>query len=228
MPPSKPFFPTLDAWSYSRYNDYKRCPFMFAHKQLLKMKDPNPGPALIRGRDVHKVAELALVGPKWRKVPPELVHFEEEFRHLRDLNPTVEQQWGFTRTWDPTGWFGSDTWCRVVLDAVVVYDDNTAVVIDHKTGKKYATNEDQMQLFALATFKKFPEVTEVSTRLWYLDQPTDNEVEYEYHKREEAAIQKDWERNIKPMFADRKFPPRPNDKCRFCFLSKAKGGPCKF
>lgn len=202
---------------------------MFAHKHLLKMKDPNPGPALVRGREVHKVAEDYLVAPKKpRKLPAELTHFAEEFEHLRTLAPTVEQQWGFSVKWEPVGWFGQDTWARVVLDAVVIYDDNTALVIDHKTGKKYATNEDQMQLFALATFKKFPEVTEVSTRLWYLDQPTDNEVEYEYHKREEASIQRDWEKAIKPMFADRQFPPRPNDKCRFCFLSKAKGGPCKF
>lgn len=224
------FFPPLTAWSYSRYADYKRCPFYFAHKHLLRMKDPNPGPALERGRAVHKVAELALTPTgkgKW-KCPPELKHFEDEFKHLRQLNPTVEQQWGFDAKWSPTDWFAQDVWCRVVLDAVVVYDDNTAVVIDHKTGKKYATNEDQMQLFALATFKKFPAVTEVSTRLWYLDQPADNEVEYEYHKKEEAAIQRDWEKAVVPMFKDRKFPPRPNDKCRFCFLSKAKGGPCKF
>jgi hypothetical protein len=229
---STAFFPKLDAWSYSRYADYKRCPFLFAHKHLLKMKDPNPGPALVRGREVHKVAELALtsVGKgKW-KCPPELKYFEEEFAALRTMSPTVEQQWGFNDKWEPVGWFGKDTWCRVVLDAVVVYDDNTAVVIDHKTGKKYATNEDQMKLFALATFKKFPLVTEVSTRLWYLDipDPEEAEVEFEYHKKEEAAIQRDWEKAIVPMFKDRKFPPRANDKCRYCFLSKAKGGPCKF
>ena len=225
-----PFYPMLDAWSYSRYADYKRCPFLFAHKHLLKMKDPNPGTALVRGREIHTLAEQALILPvkgKW-KCPPELKHFEDEFRALRTMNPTVEQQWGFRKDWTPTGWFGSDTYARVVLDAVVVYDDNTAVVIDHKTGKKYATNEDQMQLFALATFKKFPDVTEVSTRLWYLDQPVDNEVEMEYHKREEVSLQRDWEKAIVPMFKDRKFPPRANDKCRWCFLSKAKGGPCKY
>jgi hypothetical protein len=115
-----------------------------------------------------------------------------------------------------------------VLDAVVVYEDNTAVVIDHKTGRKYATNEDQMRLFGLAAFKKFPELTEVSTRLWYLDQPEDNEVEFTYYKREEAKIQKDWEKAIQPMFNDRKFPPRPNDKCKWCFLGVSKGGDCKF
>lgn len=222
-----PFFPKLDAWSYSRYSDYRRCPMYFAYKHLLKQKDPNPSTAMVRGRDIHKIAENTLLTTKG-KIPPELRNFEEEFQQLRTMNPTVEQQWGFQRDWTPTGWFGSDVYCRVVLDAVVTYDDNTAIVIDHKTGRKYETNEDQMRLFGLATFKKFPELTEVSTRLWYLDQPTDNEVEFTYYKREEAKIQKDWEKAIQPMFNDRKFPPRPNDKCKWCFLGVSKGGPCKF
>ena len=81
------FFPKLDAWSYSRFNDYKRCPFLFAHKHLLKMKDPEPGKALVRGREIHTIAELALTGQakgKW-KCPPELKHFEDEFRHQARL-----------------------------------------------------------------------------------------------------------------------------------------------
>lgn len=226
--PAKPYFPPLKAWSYSRYSDYKRCPFLFAHKHLLGMKDPNPGPAMLRGRTIHKLAETYLIAPRRPKLPPELRNFADEFAHLRHLNPTVEQQWGFTKDWRPTGWFGEDTFARVVLDVAVLYDDDTALVIDHKTGRKYETNEDQMQLFGLATFKKFPNLVEVSTRLWYLDQDEDNEVERIYKASEMPAIERDWNRAIRPMFNDRKFPPRPNDKCRWCFLSKAKGGPCKF
>lgn len=218
----------LTAWSYSRYADYRRCPMFFAYKHLMGIKEP-AGPAMERGSAIHKIAENYLVAPKApRTVPAELGHFAEEFRHLRKLSPTVEQQWGFTSTWEQTGWFDSNVWVRVVLDACVLYDDNTAVVIDHKTGKKYATNEDQMQLFGLATFKRFPDLKEVSTRLWYLDQPSDNEVERVFKVGEMPAIQRDWERNVKPMFADKRFPPRPNDKCRFCFLSKSKGGPCQY
>lgn len=220
--------PMLTAWSYSRFNDYKRCPMFFAYKHLLRIKE-EASPAMQRGRDVHKVAEDYLIAPKApRKVPAELQHFAEEFQQLRTMNPTVEQQWGFTKTWSPADWFGKDVWCRVVLDVVIVYDDDTALVIDHKTGKKYATNEDQMQLFGLSTFKKFPALKEVSTRLWYLDQPNDNEVEFIYKAKEIPAIQRDWEKAVVPMFRDRKFPPRPNEKCKWCFLSKAKGGPCKF
>lgn len=223
--------PLLTAWSYTRYADYRRCPFFFAYKHLLRIKEP-PGPAMERGRNIHKEAEKFLLSPRKVKVPENLKNFATQMEELRKLRPTVEQQWGFTVDWKPTDWFGKDTWARVVLDACTVYEDNTADVIDHKTGKKYGSNDEQMELFGLGTFMRFPEynLKHVTTRLWYLDDPNPNtnEVVAEFKASEVPALRKDWDKRVKPMFADRKFPPRPNDKCRFCFLQKAKGGPCKF
>jgi hypothetical protein len=231
--------PLLTAWSYSRYNDYATCPMMFAYKHLLRVKETTKSPAMERGIDIHREGEEFLVAPKKpKKVPASYANFADEMAQLRDMSPTVEQQWGFRQDWtpatatarDPHGWFAKDVWLRNVLDVCVVYPDDTALVIDFKTGKKYGTNEDQMQLFALATFNKFPQLTEVSTRLWYLDidDIKENEVESEFVAKEVPALKKDWERKVKPMFLDRKFPPRPNPKCKWCHVSKSKGGPCKF
>lgn len=223
--------PKLTAWSYSRYNDYQTCPMRFAYKHLLRIKEPG-SPAMERGSAIHKEAEQYVTAArKPRSVPPSLANFAQQFEELRKMgNVRVEQQWGFRQDWTETGWFDRDVWVRNVLDVCVLYDDHTADVIDHKTGKKYVTNEDQMQLFALVTFRKFPDVTDVTTRLWYLDLPDreGNEVVMEYARREADSIQRDWEKKVKPMFVDRRFPPRPNPKCRWCFLSKDKGGPCKF
>lgn len=222
--------PLLTAWSYSRFADYRRCPMYFAYKHLLRIKE-EAGPAMQRGRDIHKEGEAYLIAPrKPKKVPDSYRNFSGEMEQLRGLSPTVEQQWGFTDKWQPTGWFGNDTWVRVVLDVGVVYDDGTADVIDFKTGKKYGSNDEQMELFGLGTFSKFPQLTNVTTRLWYLDDANSktNEVVAEFKAKEVPALIKDWDKKVKPMFADRKFPPRPNAKCVWCHLSKAKGGPCKF
>lgn len=223
--------PLLTAWSYTRYADYRRCPMFFAYKHLLRIKEP-AGPALQRGRDIHKEAEQYITAKRKPKMPASLRNFADQMTQLRGLHPSVEQQWGFTKEWEPTDWFGANVWVRNVLDVCVVYDDNTADVIDHKTGKKYGSNDEQMELFGLSTFAKFPQLEHVTTRLWYLDiepaDPQGNEVVAEFKAKEVPALKKDWAKRVRPMFADRKFPPRPNDKCRFCFLSKAKGGPCKF
>lgn len=230
----------ITAWSYSRYADYKQCPLRFKLKYLDKMQEPG-SPAMQRGGDVHKEGENYLVAKRApKKVPDSYKFFAEEMEQLRGLEPMVEQQWGFTRQWTPTGWFGSDTWLRIVCDVVVKYDDATVDLIDFKTGRKYDTNEEQVELFSTAPFIKWPETELVQTRLWYLDQPKDNEVLRTYARdtgvvddegrnvKTFAEIRKEWEAKIVPMFKDKRFAPTPNDKCKWCNFSRAKGGPCKF
>lgn len=230
----------ITAWSYSRYADYKQCPLRFKLKYLDKVPMA-ASPAMDRGSQVHKLGELYLTAPKRPKaVPSEYAHFAEEMEQLHGLRPLVEQQWGFTREWTPTGWFGRDTWLRIVCDVVVKYDDNTVDLIDFKTGRKYDTNEEQVELFSSGAFMKWPEVEIVQTRLWYVDQPSDNEVLRTYARddgvtdddgkklKSFSEIRREWEAKVVPMFKDKRFAPTPNDKCRWCDFSKSKGGPCKY
>lgn len=220
----------VTAWSYSRYADYEQCPARFKYKHIDQLPEPTGSPAMERGTLIHKLAEDYATGVL-KKLPPELKHFGDQFKQLRSLNILVEQNWGFKSDWSFTGradWFGPDVWLRVKADVAILYDDDTAEVIDHKTGRKYETNKDQVELFALATKMRFPNITHVTTRLWYLDQPKDNEVILEYEEADFARIQKTWTKRVVPMFKDRKFAPTPNDKCKWCAFSKRAGGPCKF
>jgi len=233
--------PLVTAWSYSRYAMYKECPFKFKCKHLDKLPEEGSA-AMERGNTIHSLAENFTKGvwdPNWDAarrepiVPPELRNFAAQFIQLRELKAVVEQEWGFRRDWSHTGrpgWFGQDVWFRAKTDVHVLYDDDTLDMVDHKTGKKYQTNEDQVELFALAGFKRYPNVTEVTTRLWYLDiaDHNENEVIRVYTRKDAANIQKDWEKRVKPMFNDRKFPPKPSGRCGWCSFSKMKGGPCKF
>lgn len=224
----------VTAWSYSRYADYKQCPLMFKLKHIDKRRTTG-SPAMQRGSDIHKEGENYLVAPPLKGKPPAgplkgvpatYQHFRDEMLQLRELKPLVEQQWGFTRDWKPTSWFGGDTWLRIVCDVVVLYEDNTVDLIDFKTGRKYDTNEEQVELFSCAPFIKYPNVEEVQTRLWYLDQAKDNEVLRTYTRADYEGIRKGWEKKIVPMFKDKRFAPTPNEKCRFCDFAKNKGGPC--
>lgn len=232
----------VTSWSYSRYNDYSRCPKFFYEKHIAK----NPrlkfetSPAMQRGSDIHKAGEVYLLTPK-AKLPKEYEHFADEMKQLKTLDPLVEQQWGFNAQWQPidggprdkNGWFHPTTWLRIVTDVTVVYDDHTADVIDFKTGKMYGTNQDQMDLFSTGPFMKFPDLEGVTTRLWYLDIPDPtgtgaNAVVQEFTRRDFERIKKEWGKRITAMFNDRKFPPTANDKCRWCALGQSKGGDCKF
>jgi PD-(D/E)XK nuclease superfamily len=225
----------VTAWSYSRYADYKQCPLMFKLKHIDRIKPPGSA-AMDRGSDIHKLGENYLKAPKAGKVPPEYRYFADEMKQLHGLKPRVELQLGFSERWepatrngnDPYGWFAKDTWLRIVCDVDVRYEDFTADIIDFKTGKKYDTNEEQVELFSAAPFMEDPKITHVTTRLWYLDQPKDNEVVREYTHKDFLAIKKDWTKRVQPMFNDKRFAPKPNRNCGWCHFRKDNGGPCRY
>lgn len=190
-----------------------------------------------RGSAIHKLGEDYLKAPKKpRNVPKEYEYFKGQMDQLFSLKPRVELQLGFTDKWtpatastrDPTGWFAKDTWLRIVCDVDVRYEDNTADIIDFKTGKIYETNEEQVELFSTAPFMEDSSITAVTTRLWYLDQPKNNEIIREYTRKDYELIKKDWAKRVKPMFVDKRFAPRPNQKCGWCHFRKANGGPCQY
>lgn len=224
-----PTLPPVTAWSYSRYADYKQCPAKFKYKHLMKLPDPGSA-AMNRGNEVHKAAEDFIRAKG--DITPELENVKKELEFLRDNMATPEENWGFRQTWEwigRPGWFGDDVWFRAKTDVRLLYEDDTLLLGDWKTGKMYFSNEEQIELFALAGYRRFPAVTEVDTRLWYTDMPPDdNEIQRVYTAQELDAIQRDWDKRVVPMFKDKRFPPTPNDKCGWCPYSKAKGGPCKF
>lgn len=233
----------VTAWSYSRYADYKMCPLFFKLKHIDRIKPPGSA-AMDRGSAIHKEGENYLkAAQRPAKVPESYAAFKDQMIQLHGLKPRVELQLGFSEQWqpatgdkrDPYGWFAKDVWLRIVCDVDVRYDDHTADIIDFKTGRKYDTNEEQVELFSCAPFMEDPKLTHVTTRLWYLDQTQDNEVIREYSRKALAgfngnfeAIKKDWAKKVKPMFNDRRFAPKPNQRCRSCHFRKENGGPCKF
>jgi hypothetical protein len=220
----------VTAWSYSRYADYKQCPAKFKYKHIERRPDPG-SPAMNRGNVIHKAAEDYVKGTV-SKIPADLLGVKEQLTFLRKAKAVAEENWGFRIDWEwigRPGWFGDDVWFRAKTDVRQLYEDDTLLLGDWKTGKKYFANEEQIELFALAGYRRFPFVTEVDTRLWYTDaSPDDNEVQRVYTTKELEAIQRDWTKKVVPMFKDKRFAPTPNDKCGWCPFSKAKGGPCKF
>jgi len=212
----------ITAWSYSRYNCYQTCPFQFKCKFIDKLPEEKSS-QMERGLRIHKELEKFLNSEG--ALPEEAQSFSAQFSFLLQEQAFAEMQMAFTQAWKPTGWFKKDTWLRVILDAGLIYDDNTADVIDFKTGKKYGENEEQMELFAVATFNRFPLLTEVKTRLWYLDGGDEDVVDFRAADR--LKLRDKWEKKVQPLFADTMFAPRPNDKCKWCSFGKSKGGPCR-
>lgn len=167
------------SWSFSRLGDFEKCRAMYKIKHLDKVPEPPrplpPGKtehANDRGSRVHDSAEHYVDGSG--PAVSEMKKFASEFDHLRHLHSsgivTLEQEWGHDRDWEVTPW--ASAWLRLKLDALVLASPVEAVVIDYKTGRKFGNevkHAQQLQLYALTTFLRYPELEIVHAELWYLD-----------------------------------------------------------
>ena len=102
-------------------------------------------------------------GGKLDDMPKELSKTATTLRELRELHGegkvSMEGEWGYTRDWAPTAYFGKDVWLRAKLDVYVQEDDTSARVIDWKTGRKFGNeyaHASQAMIYAVATFMRFP------------------------------------------------------------------------
>lgn len=235
----------VTAWSFSRYSTYRQCPAKFKFSALMRINEPKNA-AMERGAEIHTMAEMYLKGTT-TKLPAELKLFADEFKKLRLLYKkrtvgiTVEDNWAFTAEWDRTEWNNwLKCWVRIKLDCAHQSDDETMVISDWKTGKMreelHEEYLEQLQLYALSALLLHPHINFVKPRLVYLDQgmiypPVDDPIVYD--RSDIPKLKKLWEKRVKPMFMDKTFAPKANDKCHWCFYGqsgKAKGGPglCKY
>lgn len=81
MPTKVKQVPQFTAWSWSRFNDHRRCAFYAFLKYIRKLPEPG-SPAMDRGAAIHKLAEGFTQGTI-PNLPPELKAFKKEFAHLR-------------------------------------------------------------------------------------------------------------------------------------------------
>ena len=226
----------FDAWSYSRLHDYDTCPRKAKLKHLDKITEP-PNKAMDRGARIHKLAEDYVKG-SLRDLPEELSQFRDEFKQLLKLKADTETRWAFGSGWKPLeGFFDKQTVARVVTDALVVEvktprgkrgsTRTTALVVDYKTGRRYGSNAEQVQLYALAVLERYPQVEEVTVQLWYLDQ---GEIDEEVFARSKhhATLREYWEERPKRMMSDTAFKPTPGQHCARCYYSKVKHADCEF
>lgn len=236
--PTKPIKKFV-AWSFSRLNNYRKCPFRAKLVYLDKVAEPE-GPALVGGHEAHTQAE-EFVTKKLKVLPDRLKLFKKEFTHLLKQEVKTEAQWAFDSQWRPVEWFSKDCWVRVVIDAFYITTKAASAkrttatgvsgatvlkIIDYKTGKIREESKEQLSLYALAAFSKFPLVDSVEAEFWYLDQG--EIIKLVYYRKDLEALGKEWASKVVPMMGDKFFAPRPGDYCRWCPHAKSKGGRCKY
>lgn len=230
----------IKAGSFSRLEVFEACKFRAKLQFIDRIPEPARPPLPNgkeypndRGTRIHEYAETYLRDPNL-PVIAEMNAFRAEFQKLRELSldgkVKGEELWCFDDTWSPCGdreW--GRIWFRIKTDATVFVADDTAVVIDYKTGRRFGNevkHAQQLQLYAMGTVRKYPEVKTVITELWYLDQ--DELATMTFRRDQAERFLKGWNERNRKMTECTSFPANPNrESCRFCPYGPKGTGDCK-
>jgi hypothetical protein len=117
------------------------------------------------------------------------------------------------------------SWLRLKLDALLVFG-NHAIVIDYKSGKRFGNeikHGEQLNLYQLVTFLRYPQIETVDAQLWYIDQ---NETTSRVFTRDQGMRFLDkWERTGTKITTCTDFKPNPNMfTCKWCPYGPWEGG----
>lgn len=216
----------VKAWAFSSLQVFETCPHRTFLKSVKRLKEPS-NKFMERGTAIHLVAEEYVNG-KQSELPKELLKFEKPLDELRELfiegKVEVEGDWGFDQDWQQCGFFDQDVWLRIKIDAVVFESETSARVIDYKTGKKFGNeikHNQQLMIYAIAAFARFPELEHVTAELWYFDQAQTTTKSY---SRQAAMLYMPrWEKRAIKMTTAEEFPPKPSKQnCRYCYYNDSR------
>ena len=110
------------------------------------------------------------------------------------------------------------SWHRCKLDALVFVSDTEAVVIDYKTGRKFGNevkHAQQLQLYQLNTFLRYPALEVVHAELWYTDQ--DDITTATYTRDQGLRFKRTFDRRGAELTSNTDWPANPNVfSCKWC------------
>ena len=112
-------------------------------------------------------------------------------------------------------------WLRLKLDAMVMHDERNATVIDYKTGRKFGNevkHAEQLQLYQLVTFLRYPLLETVTAELWYLDQkPGENITSQKFTRSQGLRFKPNFDRRGTKLTTCDEWPPNPTIfACKWC------------
>lgn len=226
---------TIQSWSHSKAVDFEKCKGMFWLKHGEKIPEPErplpPGKtehANDRGTRVHTDCEEYVNGTS-DYLP---VEAEKSFGPQLDLlrylfaqgQVSLEGEWAMDMDWAPADW--KKGWLRLKLDALVHVGSDEAIVIDYKTGRKFGNeikHAEQLQLYQLVTFLRYPHLNRVTAELWYLDQGETTSLTFT--RDQGLRFREKWHKRGLNITTCTQFPFNPNIfSCKWCPYGPWEGG----
>jgi RecB family exonuclease len=171
-------------WSASKIATALRCPRLFYFRYVEKMPEPEVMPEARIGKAIHAAIEAVLGGAPVDEaataarvvlkeadeqarfdhlttaIPPFVERLREFRKRRRIQRQLVEYSLAVRDDMTPTAFYSGDAFFRGVIDVAYLYDEDSAAVIDHKTGVRWpgARMSDQMEAYAVLSALSFRSV----------------------------------------------------------------------
>jgi CRISPR/Cas system-associated exonuclease Cas4 (RecB family) len=168
-------------WTYSQLDAYETCPKKLYETKIAKNYIEPEGEALKWGKTVHDAFEARV--RDGTALPEGMQQWEGIAAKVASLpgKKLCEVKLAINKAFQPANYW-KGCWSRGAADLLVL-NNNTAAVLDYKTGRKKPT--EQLDLYALYVFAHYPEVETVQTAYVWLK---DRKVERKQVSREEVPV----------------------------------------
>lgn len=209
------------AWSFSALDTFENCRKKYYHLKVLRRGDPDffkdkDSDASIDGKFVHQAMfERVIHGTP---LPIQLRQHEAIASKFADTEGEKhgEMKLALNTAFQPRDFFAKDVWVRAVIDLLIVRGNQTAILVDWKTGKK-KERWDQLHLSAAVLSRFMPEIETFKLVFAWL-----KDAEFSVAQLEKGELKGVWLNYlprvnvITEAIKTTTFPPTPTPLCGWC------------
>lgn len=221
-------------YSFSKIATFK-CPFKFKLTYIDKLKFPSTNINLEKGRYIHKYLENYILKKEepefkfelsskqnienYKKIVKDFINLNSNFFKNLSESVKVEKSFGIKiKDGDliPCEYFDKKCILRGKID--LIQNNN---IIDWKTGKiPLQVKPDQLKLYALWTFLKYPEINKINTNFVYIEQKTVKK--FTFYRKDLPSLKKYFISEIKKIENTKDFKKNFSPLCFYCIFYQNK------
>ena len=212
-------------WSYSSLGTFENCPKRYHAEKIAKSHISEGSDATRYGTLVHEASEEFL--KEGKPLPPEFSYMQAVLDTLKQMPGELHSELDISLRYDytPTDAKASDAWYRGFADIVII-DGERALVADFKTGKSRYAKLEQLEIYALAVFRRFPQVKRVRGLLLFVRE--DQQFKADYKVEDAPDLWLKWISRVDKIRQAREFnnwPAKRSGLCRFCPVTSCSEHP---
>lgn len=203
-------------WSFSGLKQFTNCPRQYYEVKVQRNYEVRETEQIKYGKEVHEALEKYVRdGTPLAKNYLRFQRMVDPFIEMRG-EKFVEHKMALTADKQKCDFDSPDYWVRGIADLLIV-DNDTAFVVDYKTGSARYPDPKQLKLMALMAFQHFPTVNFVKGGLLFLLHNGFVTDSYARQQQEDlwGSFQGDLFR-LNLSYDNDTWPPNPTPLCGWC------------